>query len=123
VVSEQSGTEFQPPRALEWYPDKLAWQFNFSRAQLRKLENLEDIHELLKRENEAGAITRQEAVSMVPPLFLDVKSHHRVSRPAAPSWVVFRQQAWSDVVCPHVWGLGNGWALVRRPVSYLSLLP
>ena len=52
---------------------------SFSRGQLRKLPILAEIHELLKRENEAGSITRQEAVSMVPPLFLDVASHHRVS--------------------------------------------
>lgn len=72
------GGVLQEPRALEWYPDKLAWQFDFSRSQLRKLPLLEEIHELLKRENEAGSITRQEAVSMVPPLFLDVRPHHRV---------------------------------------------
>lgn len=52
---------------------------SFSRGQLRKLPILAEIHELLKRENEAGSITRQEAVSMVPPLFLAVESHHRVS--------------------------------------------
>ena len=69
---------FEAPRALDWYPDKLAWQFNFSRLELRKLPQLNNIHELLKRENEAGSITRQEAVSMVPPLFLDVQSDHRV---------------------------------------------
>lgn len=32
----------------------------------------------MKRENAAGSITRQEAVSMIPPLFLDVQPHHRV---------------------------------------------
>ncbi|KAI9072106.1 hypothetical protein K1719_045928, partial [Acacia pycnantha] len=35
-------------------------------------------HEFLKLENEIGNITRQEAVSMVPPLFLDVHSNHFV---------------------------------------------
>ncbi|XP_020255770.1 tRNA (cytosine(34)-C(5))-methyltransferase isoform X2 [Asparagus officinalis] len=35
-------------------------------------------HEFLKQENEVGNITRQEAVSMVPPLFLDVLPHHHV---------------------------------------------
>lgn len=39
---------------------------------------LEAIHEWMKKENEAGGITRQEAVSMVPPLFLDVRPHHKV---------------------------------------------
>ena len=37
------------------------------------------VHKLVIAENEAGAITRQEAVSMIPPLLLDVQPHHRVS--------------------------------------------
>ena len=37
----------------------------------------------MKRENDSGGITRQEAVSMVPPLFLDVQPHHRVRCSAA----------------------------------------
>ena len=36
------------------------------------------VHKLVIAENEAGAITRQEAVSMIPPLLLDVQPHHRV---------------------------------------------
>ena len=56
---------------------------SFSRAQLRKLPVLEALHEFLKRENDAGAITRQEAVSMVPPLLLDVQPHHFVRASAA----------------------------------------
>jgi 16S rRNA C967 or C1407 C5-methylase (RsmB/RsmF family) len=51
---------------------------NFSRNQLRKLSWLRDIHEWMKAANEAGSITRQEAVSMVPPMFMDVQPHHRV---------------------------------------------
>ena len=51
----------------------------FSRAQLRKLPILKQVHELIIRENDAGAITRQEAVSMIPPMLLDVQAHHRVS--------------------------------------------
>lgn len=74
-----AGEILQPPRPLPWYSNKLAWHLSFSRGQLRKLPILAEIHELLKRENEAGSITRQEAVSMVPPLFLGVEPHHRVS--------------------------------------------
>jgi 16S rRNA C967 or C1407 C5-methylase (RsmB/RsmF family) len=40
---------------------------------------LSSIHEFVKRATEAGAISRQEAVSMVPPLFMDVQPHHRAS--------------------------------------------
>ena len=39
---------------------------------------LELIHEMMKRENDAGTITRQEAVSMIPPLLMDIQSHHKV---------------------------------------------
>jgi len=67
-----------PPSVLPWYPDKLGWQYEFSRTQLRKIPKLKDLHEFMKRETEIGAITRQEAVSMVPPLFLDAQPHHRV---------------------------------------------
>lgn len=31
------GEPLDPPQALPWYPDRLAWQLSFSRAQLRKL--------------------------------------------------------------------------------------
>lgn len=67
-----------PPRALPWYPGGLAWQVNLSRHQLRRLPQFAELHEYIKRENEVGTITRQEAVSMIPPLLLDVQPHHNV---------------------------------------------
>lgn len=72
------GEVVNPPMALPWYPNKLAWQFDFSRYHLRRVDHLKQLHEFIKRETETGAITRQEAVSMIPPLFLDVQPHHRV---------------------------------------------
>ncbi|CAK9877811.1 unnamed protein product [Sphagnum jensenii] len=72
----KDGAEISRP--LLWYPDNLAWHLSFSRMQLRKLPILERIHEFLKQENEIGSITRQEAVSMIPPLFLKVEPHHKV---------------------------------------------
>lgn len=77
-VLQLDGEIVDPPKPLPWYPQNLAWHLNFSRNQLRKLSWLADIHEFMKAANEAGSITRQEAVSMVPPLFMDVKPHHRV---------------------------------------------
>jgi 16S rRNA C967 or C1407 C5-methylase (RsmB/RsmF family) len=68
----------EPPAPLPWYPERLAWQLAFSRAQLRKLPALKAVHALVMRENEAGALTRQEAVSMIPPLLLDVAPGHAV---------------------------------------------
>ncbi|OVA15687.1 Bacterial Fmu (Sun)/eukaryotic nucleolar NOL1/Nop2p [Macleaya cordata] len=75
-AEEADGDEAGPIRPLPWYPDNLAWHSNFSRMQLRKNQTLERFHEFLKQENEIGNITRQEAVSMVPPLFLDVRPDH-----------------------------------------------
>ncbi len=42
------------------------------------------VHKLVIAENEAGAITRQEAVSMIPPLLMDVQPHHRVRPSGEP---------------------------------------
>ncbi|RZB73180.1 tRNA (cytosine(34)-C(5))-methyltransferase isoform A [Glycine soja] len=75
-VAEGEDTEAIIP--LPWYPENLAWHSNFSRKQLRKNQTLGRFHEFLKLENEIGNITRQEVVSMAPPLFLDVHSNHFV---------------------------------------------
>ncbi|KAE9601260.1 hypothetical protein Lal_00023711 [Lupinus albus] len=72
------GGETEAIRPLPWYPGNFSWHSNFSRMQLRKNQTLTRFHEFLKLENEIGNITRQEAVSMVPPLFLDVHSDHFV---------------------------------------------
>ncbi|XAR73427.1 tRNA (cytosine(34)-C(5))-methyltransferase, partial [Bertholletia excelsa] len=72
------GSEVEGIKPIPWYPENLAWHSNFSRMQLRKNQTLERFHEFLKLENEIGNITRQEAVSMVPPLFLDVCPDHFV---------------------------------------------
>lgn len=67
------GEEVQPPKPLPWYPSNLGWQFDFSRRVLRKHPLLEALHEFVKHVTETGMITRQEAVSMVPPLFLEAQ--------------------------------------------------
>ncbi|KMT08571.1 hypothetical protein BVRB_6g138510 [Beta vulgaris subsp. vulgaris] len=78
LQSEFTGDEAEALRPLPWYPENLAWHSNFSRKQLRKTQTLERFHEFLKLAHEIGNITRQEAVSMVPPLFLDVHPDHFV---------------------------------------------
>ena len=78
MLAQVDGEPLEAPKPLSWYPDKLGWHMAFSRAQLRKLPILKQVHELIIRENDAGAITRQEAVSMIPPLLLDVQPQHRV---------------------------------------------
>lgn len=89
--TEVNDYEIEAIRPLPWYPDKLAWHLNFSRMQLRKNQTLERFHEFLKQENEVGTITRQEAVSMVPPLFLDVlPGHYILDMCAAPGSKTFQ---------------------------------
>ncbi|KAJ7749258.1 cytosine-5--methyltransferase [Mycena maculata] len=66
------------PLQLPWYPDGLAWQFNVSKKVLRKSPEFKEFHSFLVFETEVGNVSRQEAVSMLPPLFLDVQPHHRV---------------------------------------------
>ncbi|KAI0280399.1 cytosine-5--methyltransferase [Russula aff. rugulosa BPL654] len=66
------------PLALPWYPNGLAWQLNVPKKALRRSPELKKFHSFLVFETEVGNITRQEAVSMLPPLFLDVEPHHVV---------------------------------------------
>lgn len=77
-TEDLDGSELVGIKPLPWYPENLAWHSNYSRKQIRKNQTLERFHEFLKLENEVGNITRQEAVSMVPPLFLDVHPDHVV---------------------------------------------
>ncbi|KAG0524781.1 hypothetical protein BDA96_07G241000 [Sorghum bicolor] len=88
-VSNEHGEDAIAP--LPWYPCNLAWHLNFSRKELRKNQALESFHEFLKHESEVGNITRQEAVSMVPPLFLNVQpDHHILDMCAAPGSKTFQ---------------------------------
>uniref|UniRef100_A0A670J3Y5 tRNA (cytosine(34)-C(5))-methyltransferase n=1 Tax=Podarcis muralis TaxID=64176 RepID=A0A670J3Y5_PODMU len=72
------GQKIEMPQPLSWYPEELAWHTNLSRKVLRKSPQLEKFHHFLVSETECGNISRQEAVSMIPPLLLDVQSHHKI---------------------------------------------
>ncbi|KAL1526126.1 hypothetical protein AB1Y20_014854 [Prymnesium parvum] len=89
LQEQADGANRQPPQPLAWYPSRLAWQFDLSRAQLRgkvwhgddggdgrtgeRSAPIKAFHSWLLREAELGHVQRQEAVSMVPPLLLDVR--------------------------------------------------
>lgn len=66
------------PAALSWYPESLAWQIDVKKTVLRKQPNFKDFQRFLVNETAVGSISRQEAVSMIPPLFLDVRPEHIV---------------------------------------------
>jgi multisite-specific tRNA:(cytosine-C5)-methyltransferase len=74
--------ESQPipaPFQLPWYPLQHAWQLNAPKRVVRKTPELKEFQRFLVGETEIGNISRQEAVSMIPPLLLDVKPEHFVS--------------------------------------------
>ncbi|XP_037391096.1 RNA cytosine C(5)-methyltransferase NSUN2 [Pygocentrus nattereri] len=75
---EVDGQKIEAPQALSWYPDELAWHTNMSRKILRKSPLLEKFHQFLVSETESGNISRQEAVSMIPPLLLKIEPQHKI---------------------------------------------
>ncbi|KAJ7991702.1 hypothetical protein DPEC_G00286620 [Dallia pectoralis] len=75
---EIDGQKIEAPQALSWYPDELAWHTNMSRKILRKSPLLEKFHQFLVSETESGNISRQEAVSMIPPLLMKIEPHHKI---------------------------------------------
>ncbi|XP_034826099.1 tRNA (cytosine(34)-C(5))-methyltransferase [Maniola hyperantus] len=66
------------PINLPWYPGGLAWQLRLSRMDIRRNEALYRLHNFLVAETAAGGVSRQETVSMIPPVVLQVQSHHKV---------------------------------------------
>ncbi|CAF0917297.1 unnamed protein product [Adineta ricciae] len=74
----ESSTAIEKPKELVWYPGGLAWQLNLSRNQLRSFPELQRLKEFLYEQTEHGNISRQEAVSMIPPLVLDIQPHHKI---------------------------------------------
>lgn len=81
-VSHLKGKTFEgvdiTPKNIEFYPDQLGWQIDVSKNVIKKEKEYAKTQRFLVVETEVGNISRQEAVSMIPPLLLDVKPHHYV---------------------------------------------
>ncbi|RKO87245.1 S-adenosyl-L-methionine-dependent methyltransferase, partial [Blyttiomyces helicus] len=75
---DDAGEVVQVPKPIPWYPDDLAWSYSASRTALKKSPQLATYHKFLVAETEVGNISRQEVVSMIPVLLLDVKPEHSV---------------------------------------------
>jgi len=74
----EKGGQAVIPKCLDWYPDRMAYQLNVTRKDIRREEIYFRLHNFLISETETGNISRQETVSMIPPLVLDVKPEHKV---------------------------------------------
>eukprot|EP00172_Hildenbrandia_rubra_P000783 Plantae.Rhodophyta-Hildenbrandia_rubra.ctg14410.p1 GENE.Plantae.Rhodophyta-Hildenbrandia_rubra.ctg14410~~Plantae.Rhodophyta-Hildenbrandia_rubra.ctg14410.p1 ORF type:complete len:803 (-),score=129.36 Plantae.Rhodophyta-Hildenbrandia_rubra.ctg14410:1035-3443(-) len=73
AAETEDGQPIEPPQALKWYPEDLAWSVNAPRQLLRRDNTLSKFHKYLIAMNNSGSINRQEAVSMIPPLLLDMR--------------------------------------------------
>ncbi|RAO67835.1 uncharacterized protein BHQ10_003847 [Talaromyces amestolkiae] len=67
------GNVVEPPKPVPWYPDQLAWFMTTPKNVIRRFPPFSSFQKFLVSETEVGNITRQEVVSMIPPLFLDVR--------------------------------------------------
>lgn len=61
---------------IPWHPS--AWQVQAGKQEIRKHPTYKKFHSWLVHAAESGEVTRQEAVSMLPPLLLDVQPGHKV---------------------------------------------
>ncbi|CDW54989.1 tRNA (cytosine(34) C(5)) methyltransferase [Trichuris trichiura] len=60
------------------YPDGLAFELNMDKKSFRRHPEFRQLHKFLVAETACGILSRQEAVSMIPPLLMDVKPTHYV---------------------------------------------
>lgn len=65
-------------RPLHWYPGGNAFKLGFDKRTMRKSEKLKALQQWMVFNSDVGNLTRQEAVSMVPPLALNVQPGHKV---------------------------------------------
>ncbi|KAG2790560.1 hypothetical protein JG687_00000380 [Phytophthora cactorum] len=68
----------EPISSMPWYPDNRGFTWSVERRRVRKLPILKEFQSWLVELSNSGSITRQEAVSMIPPLVLGVDPHHKV---------------------------------------------
>lgn len=66
------------PKNIAFYPEELGWQLDVPKSVIRKNAEFAKTQRFLVLESTVGNISRQEAVSMIPPLFMDIEPHHAV---------------------------------------------
>lgn len=61
-----------------YYPGDLVYELMMPANLLKKIDGMKQIHKLIDSAKDAGVLTRQEIVSMMPPILTDIQSHHSV---------------------------------------------
>eukprot|EP01117_Protostelium_nocturnum_P010520 TRINITY_DN3789_c0_g1_i2.p1 TRINITY_DN3789_c0_g1~~TRINITY_DN3789_c0_g1_i2.p1 ORF type:complete len:456 (-),score=180.05 TRINITY_DN3789_c0_g1_i2:839-2161(-) len=77
-INLDDGRTVEPPQLLDWYPNNAGWYYDVSRKDLKTNKEAKEFTTFLQNQTQCGYISRQEAVSMIPPMFLQVEPHHRV---------------------------------------------
>ncbi|KAK3491706.1 S-adenosyl-L-methionine-dependent methyltransferase [Neurospora crassa] len=67
------GAVVEPPQPVPWYPDGLAWWMTTPKNVVRKFPPFSAFQKFLVSETSVGNISRQEVVSMIPPLLMDLR--------------------------------------------------
>lgn len=72
-IEHQDGRPAEPPIPVSWYPDELAWWMTTPKNVVRKFPPFAAFQKFLVSETSVGNISRQEVVSMIPPMLMDLK--------------------------------------------------
>src|SRR5271170_7460760 len=67
------GQYVEAPQPVPWYPDQLAWFMTTPKNVIRRFPPFASFQKFLVSETSVGNISRQEVVSMIPPLLMDIK--------------------------------------------------
>lgn len=70
---EHNGELVDPPNAIPWFPNQLAWQMTTPKNVVRRFPPFASFQKFLVSETSVGNISRQEVVSMIPPLLMDIR--------------------------------------------------
>ncbi|RDA89835.1 hypothetical protein CP533_6946 [Ophiocordyceps camponoti-saundersi (nom. inval.)] len=72
-IEKEDGSPVEAPMPLPWYPDELAWWMTTPKNVVRKFPPFAAFQKFLVSETSIGNISRQEVVSMIPPLLMDLR--------------------------------------------------
>ncbi|GAP82623.1 putative nol1 nop2 sun family protein [Rosellinia necatrix] len=72
-IEHFNGELVKAPQPVPWYPDQLAYSMTTPKQVVRKFPPFASFQKFLVSETSIGNISRQELVSMIPPLVMDVK--------------------------------------------------
>ncbi|KAH9261810.1 hypothetical protein BASA81_000466 [Batrachochytrium salamandrivorans] len=126
VLDETKGGEViatGPPHLLgEWCPG--AWSSGTFRSGLKQDGALKELHQFLVRASDTGAVSRQELVSMIPALLLDVQPGNRVldmcAAPGSKSLQILEALGTSGVLVANDVDAKRAYLLVKRASAVKS---